>query len=295
MSRFVNFLLIVYFVELDCKGVKMAKYCANCGRELPDEAEYCPECGQKYVPRQKADGSSGDEFKGPFDDFNNKSSRNPFESSSKSTADTSSRKTSSTSSSIPNSETFPCGKVCIVLFVVFLLFAVISYYASVGDSSGFESDNFEDSLDDSDYDKYKFNNPHENRNIDGRGDIDSNEPYNMSIDKNTYISGQGEAQLIDSNHSYNIESDGFNITDYETYYVNVDDEDWYVLTIFKCEFDTPAQSQVYSTDTDNGDPIIIYGGKGEYTGYGIIMPNSSNDSKYKNLDFLESIFHYKKQ
>ena len=23
----------------------MVKYCANCGRELPDEAMYCPDCG----------------------------------------------------------------------------------------------------------------------------------------------------------------------------------------------------------------------------------------------------------
>ena len=117
----------------------------------------------------------------------------------------------------------------------------------------------------------------------------------MSIDENTYLSGKGEVQLIDSNHSYNIESDQFNITEYETYYVNVDDEDWYVLDIFKCKFDTPAQSQVYATDMDDGDPIIIYGGKGEYYGYGIIMPNSSDNSTYKNLDFLESIFHYKKE
>jgi len=25
----------------------MTKYCANCGRELKDEAKYCPECGQE--------------------------------------------------------------------------------------------------------------------------------------------------------------------------------------------------------------------------------------------------------
>lgn len=33
----------------------MAKYCANCGRELPDEAVYCPDCGKKFIPRTKAD------------------------------------------------------------------------------------------------------------------------------------------------------------------------------------------------------------------------------------------------
>ena len=46
---------------------------------------------------------------------------------------------------------------------------------------------------------------------------------------------------------------------------------------------------------DNGDPIIVYCGKGGYDGYGIIMPSSSNDSKFKTNDFLKSIFHYKKQ
>ena len=63
----------------------MTKYCANCGRELKDEAKYCPECGHEYMPRHKADGSSSDDFKGPFDDFNNRSSTNPFESSTKNT------------------------------------------------------------------------------------------------------------------------------------------------------------------------------------------------------------------
>ena len=120
-----------------------------------------------------------------------------------------------------------------------------------------------------------------------------NEPYNLSIDRNAYLSGEGKVQLIDSNHSYNIESDGFNITEYETYYVSVDDDDWYVLDIFKCEFETPSQRQVYSTDMDNGDPIIIYSAKGEYSGYGIIIPSSSDNSTYKNLDFLESIFYYR--
>ena len=117
----------------------------------------------------------------------------------------------------------------------------------------------------------------------------------MSIDKNTYLSGKGEVKLIDSNHSYNVESDTFDITEYETYFVNVDDTDWYVLDIFKCKFDTPAESQVYSTDISDGDPIIIYCGKGTYDGYGILIPNSSDNSTYKNIGFLESIFHYKKE
>ena len=60
----------------------MTKYCANCGRELPDEAMYCPECGKEYVPRSKADfpensddtdsSSSDYEFEGPFGPSNKK-------------------------------------------------------------------------------------------------------------------------------------------------------------------------------------------------------------------------------
>jgi hypothetical protein len=62
----------------------MAKYCGNCGRELADEAKFCPNCGQEYIPRYKADHySKSEEFDGPFDDFDNRSSTNPFESSSK--------------------------------------------------------------------------------------------------------------------------------------------------------------------------------------------------------------------
>ena len=60
----------------------MAKYCGNCGRELSDEAKFCPNCGQEYIPRYKADHySKPEEFDGPFDDFDNRSSTNPFESS----------------------------------------------------------------------------------------------------------------------------------------------------------------------------------------------------------------------
>ena len=271
-----------------CKGVKMAKYCGNCGRELPDEALYCPNCGQEYIPRYKADhysdSSSKKEFDGPFDDFNNRSSKNPFESSSKSI--------NSSSNSQSNAESFPLKKVCCAVFILLMLFALIGYFASERNySDTYDTSIIEDSADNISVDSYSKNrNPHE-----GWGSIGLDDPYNMSIDENAYISGKGEVQLIDSNHSYNIESEGFNITEYETYYVNVDDEDWYVLDIFKCRFDSPAQSQVYATDMDDGDPIIIYGPKGEYYGYGIIMPNSSDNATYKNLDFLESIFHFKKE
>lgn len=277
----------------------MAKYCGNCGRELPDEALYCPNCGQEYVPRYKADhysnGPSNDEFKGPFDDFDNRSSTNPFESSSK--------KTSSKTSGNPNksgsssqSESFPWKKVCIAVFILMLLFSAITYFAGLGnDSNSYDTSIIEESSNNLSYDPSNTKYLYDRSRQEGRGDIDTNDPYNISIDRNTYISGKGEVQLIDSNHSYNIESDDFTITEYETYYVNVDDNDWYVLDIFKCKFETPSQRQVYSTDMDNGDPIIIYGGKGEYYGYGIIIPNSSDDSTYKDIGFLESIFHYKKE
>ncbi|MBE6513331.1 MAG: zinc ribbon domain-containing protein [Methanobrevibacter olleyae] len=266
----------------------MAKYCGNCGRELSDEAKFCPNCGQEYIPRYKADHYSSsqtkNEFDGPFDDFDNKSSTNPFESSSKRTSSNSSGNAKSSSKS---SESFPCGKVCLVLFIVMMLFSAISYYAY--DNTGdYDTSIIEDSADNLSVDKYRYDrSPHEDW-----GDMDSNGHYRIPIDKTAYLSGEGEVQLIDSNHSYNIESEGFNITEYETYYVSVDDNDWYVLNIFKCKFETPSQRQVYSTDLDDGDPIIIYGGKGDYSGYGIIMPNSSDNETYKNLDFLESIFYY---
>ena len=265
----------------------MTKYCANCGRELKDEAKYCPECGQEYIPRHKADGSSSDDFKGPFDDFSNKSSTNPFESSSKRTNDSS----SNTSSGSPVSESLPCGKICIVLFIVLLLFSVIAYYANTGDNSNnYDTSIIEESSSNLSNNDYIYD---RNRQ-EGSGNIGSNERYKISIDKNTYLSGKGEAQLIDSNHSYDIESEGFIITGYETYYVNLGD-DWYVLNVFKCEFENASQNQVYSTDMDDGDPIIVYCEKGDYDGYAIIMSSSSNDSKFKTNDFLESIFHYKKQ
>lgn len=266
-----------------CKGVKMAKYCANCGRELKDEAKYCPECGHEYIPRHKADGSSSDDFKGPFDDFNNKSSTNPFESSS--------RGTSQNSSNSSTSQGLPCGKICIVLFVVMLLFSVIAYYADTdGNSNDYDTSIIEESSRNISTNDYLYERDYQRE----RGNLNSNEYYKVPIDKTTYIGGKGEAQLIDSNHSYNLESEGFNITDYETYFVDLGN-DWYVINIFRCEFENASLNQVYSTDMDDGDPIIVYCGKGDYDGYGIIMSSSSNDSKFKNIDFLESIFHYKNQ
>ena len=260
----------------------MAKYCGNCGRELSDEAKFCPNCGQEYILRYKADHySKPEEFDGPFDDFDNRSSTNPFESSTK-------KSSGNDKKTVETGEKFPFKKVCIALFILLLLFSIITFFAyDSNNSSDYDTSVLEDSADNISLDKYSYNmNPHE--------DWD-NEPYNLSIDRNAYLSGEGKVQLIDSNHSYNIESDGFNITEYETYYVSVDDDDWYVLDIFKCEFETPSQRQVYSTDMDNGDPIIIYSGKGEYSGYGIIIPSSSDNSTYKNLDFLESIFYYKSE
>ena len=260
----------------------MAKYCGNCGRELSDEAKFCPNCGQEYIPRYKADHySKPEEFDGPFDDFDNRNSTNPFESSTK-------KSSGNDKKTVETEEKFPFKKVCIALFILLLLFSIITFFAYDGNnSSDYDTSVIEDSADNISLDKYSYNmNPHE--------DWD-NEHYNLSIDRNAYLSGEGKVQLIDSNHSYNIESDGFNITEYETYYVSVDDDDWYVLDIFKCEFETPSQRQVYSTDMDNGDPIIIYSGKGEYSGYGIIIPSSSDNSTYKNLDFLESIFYYKSE
>lgn len=273
----------------------MVKYCANCGRELPDEAMYCPECGKKFIPRSKADDSdSNDEFTGPFGP-SSKRFEGPFgpHSNRGSNDSASPSKTDSTSPSNNPSQgfTFSRGKICLFLFIGLLLLSLIANIATNHDSDNYESSVISDTANDLYSDNYKFN----NQDFEGKGSIERNEPYNMSIDDNTYLNGKGEVQLIDANHSYNIVSDEFNITEYETYYVNVDDNDWYVLDIFKCKFDSPAQSQVYSTDISDGDPIIIYGGKGDYYGYGIIIPNSSNNSKYKNIDFLESIFHYKKE
>lgn len=286
----------------------MAKYCANCGRELPDEAMYCPDCGKEYVPRSKADfpennddlsessssdyefngpfGPSSKKFEGPFGPHSNRgnydskdlSSKKETNSPSEASSGNDSNKTSTSKSDSNFFKNNAFLKIIIILSILIVIFSLItSMMDGTLNSNNVLSDNAN------------------NQNIDGIGSIERNEPYNMSIDENTYLSGEGEVRLIDSNHSYNIESDEFNITEYETYYVNVDNDDWYVLDIFKCKFNTPAQSQVYSTDVDDGSPIIIYGGKDDYYGYGIILPNSSNNSKFKNLDFLESIFHYKKQ
>lgn len=205
--------------------------------------------------------------------------------------DSTNANTSGSSSNSSSSSQFSFGKICILLFIVFLVITSIGIYSSSHSSKDYDSSVFTDNANNLYDDNYNFN----SQDIEGKGSIDNNEPFNMSIDKTTYLSGKGEVKLIDSNHSYNIESDSFNITEYETYFVNVDDTDWYVLDIFKCKFDTPAQSQVYSTDVSDGDPIIIYSGKGDYYGYGILIPNSSDNSTYKNIGFLESIFHYKNE
>ena len=93
----------------------MTKYCANCGRELPDEAMYCPECGKEYVPRSKADfpensddtdssssdyefeghfGPSNKKFEGPFGPHSNRGSNDPISSSPRNEPDNSSQESS---------------------------------------------------------------------------------------------------------------------------------------------------------------------------------------------------------
>lgn len=272
----------------------MVKYCANCGRKLKDEAIYCPECGQKFIPRQRADGTDSNyEFNGPFGP-SDKEFEGPFgPHSNRGSAGTSSTSTNDNSagSSISLGNSNLNWKVCLILFVILLVISFITALATSDSNEGYDSSVFSDSANELYSNDYAFN----SQDIEGKGSVDNDEPYNMSIDNTAYLSGKGEVRLIDANHSYNMESDEFNITEYETYYVNVDDNDWYVLDIFKCKFNNTAQSQIYSTDTSDGDPIIIYGAKGDYYGYGIIMPSSSDDSKYKNAEFLESIFYFKKE
>ncbi len=33
--------------------------CYNCGFKLPADADRCPQCGQRFKPREQADGSVG--------------------------------------------------------------------------------------------------------------------------------------------------------------------------------------------------------------------------------------------
>ena len=277
----------------------MTKYCSNCGKELPDEAMYCPDCGKEYIPRSKADfpesnndseisdyefngpfGPSNKKFEGPFGPHSNRgsydsniSSNDVSLSSSDGSSSTAPNGNSSNQSSSNYLKDKTYVKIGLLLLIIIIIAGIVGMVSNGNDSN--KGDN--------------------GQSIIGTGNVAKNEPYNISIDETAYLSGVGEVKLIDSNKSYNIESEEFNITEYETYYVNVNDDDWYVLDIFKCKFDTPAQSQVFSTDLDDGSPIIIYGAKGDYYGYGIIMPNTSDDSKYKNIDYLESIFHYKKE
>lgn len=305
----------------------MSKYCANCGRELPDEAMYCPDCGKKFVPRYRADntdcddenssdyefngpfGPSSKKFEGPFGPHSNRgsfdsnpssgngspgssnkgslgSSNNGDAGSSNNRAPGSSNNSSNGTSLPFNLENIGCLKLGLIILVAFLLIIVVGNIMTGNNSNDLDSSVLADNAND----LYNENLKLDSRDIEGKGSIDNNEPFNISIDGSVFLSGKGEVQLIDSNHSYNIESEGFNITEYETYYVDVDEDEWYVLDIFKCKFDNLSQSEVYATDLSDGDPIIIYGAKGDYYGYGILIPNSSDNSTYRNIDFLESIF-----
>lgn len=272
----------------------MVKYCANCGRKLPDEALYCPNCGKEYIPRYKADhysdssddlnssaDSSKNGFDSPFDDFSNKNSTGPSTSSSKN---------KSSSSSIFDNLSF--GRACLILFIILFLFFATTFILEMNnDLNDYDTSSLEDSI-------INISNASNGSNIDYHDDgvnIESNEPYNMSIDKTAYLSSKGKVQLIDFNHSYNLVNEDFNITEYESYYVALEDANWYVITIYKCKFDSPAQRQVFATDYVEKNPFIVYNGKGNDVAYAITILDSSNNSTYKNIGFLESIFHYEKE
>ena len=181
----------------------MTKYCSNCGRELPDEAIYCPDCGKKFVPRTKADfpenndvDSSDYEFNGPFGPSSKKfegpfgphSNRGSYDSNTSSTDDSKSfgndsngsSKSSTTVSNNNSTNQSPTdfisnlgfSKICIILFAILLVLSLIGNF--MHDNSG--SDDVSTSLFSND--DYKFNTP----DVEGKGSIENNEPYKMSIE-----------------------------------------------------------------------------------------------------------------
>lgn len=258
----------------------MVKYCHNCGNKIEDNEHFCSKCGQKaielnkdYIQRMEEENKSNKTL------YDTNSSRNINSSNSNSninnkpatptpTTTNSNQNINTNSSTGVNSKKtvkkkgtngFFC-KTLLILFIVCILISGIYTIMEHRDTS--------DSYVPADTGK-----------------------YTIDIENGSYLGGNGSSRLIDSDYSTMESNENYTITGYETYNISLSDGNWYLIDLFAIDYNSPAKDWVYNAEDDDGYVYIFYNTKGRYNGYFVNIPDSSDNSTYQSLSFLESIFH----
>lgn len=137
------------------------RYCINCGRELPNEAEFCLYCGTKQAPAKTDVSNTSQQYKGTI------SSPNPQSSQNQKRSDTSSKLLTKELPSTPEKKTqskkskHKTRRIWVVLMAVVVLFIAIAVHASsnansaTGTATSYNNSSSDsssaDDTDDSDY------------------------------------------------------------------------------------------------------------------------------------------------
>ncbi len=239
----------------------MVRYCHNCGNEIPENEKFCSKCGQRAIDLDPS------QIKKDFDEnvktnFNSSDSQN---NDSKAKGNSNNQKSSKRKN---KKKRFSNAKIIFVtLIILILLFGIATM---------------------------KFS-PFEKNYVDnyGAANVNQSAHFTIDIEDGVYLYGLGSSKLIDSDYSVIDRYENFTVSGYEDYEVILNTGDWYYISIYKVDFKNIAKDTGYYPDVDeDGNAYIGFNPKGKSYGYFINIPDSSDNSTYQTLEFLESIFYY---
>ena len=260
----------------------MVKYCHHCGSEIKDNEKFCSKCGKKAInlnPNyERADSEDiPTDFNSPRHNDNNFNSSD-FQDSGSNFNNSNFNKDSHSKNNKKSSKSHSTTLMKIVILICLILISIVLLYGLypdlIEDIGGIENIDFND------------------------GD---NEPsiqnqtshYTIDLENGAYLSGEGKSKMIDSNYSVIESYENFTVSGYEAFEIELDNGSWYIITLYKVDYNEPSSDWVYNSDIDdNGEAYVFFNSKGEYYGYFINIPNSSDNYTYQRLDFLTSIFHF---
>ena len=249
----------------------MVRYCHNCGHEIKDNEHFCSKCGQKAIDRNPTfDNEFNDENKKIKSSFQSKNDNNLNNNIDNNQVKYNSHK----------NDKWKSGLLIFVTIIIVLICAFALISGNINSNSNSNSDYNYDSS--SDFNSDYLDNGYANQT--GH--------FTINIENGTYLNGIGSSKMIDYNYSVIESFENFTISGYETYKVDLNDGNWFIIDIYKIDYNTPADNWVYNSETDeDGLSYIFYNTKGEYHGYFINIPDSSDNSTYQSSDFLTGIFH----
>lgn len=246
----------------------MVKYCHNCGNEMKDSEKFCPKCGLRAI--EPDPNYIRTDFEGNANsNYHDSRSNNPHSNSSSSF--NSNNSSSKTSKSKEKSKSNGSSSLMIIVTTICIILILIVLFYGLFPGLTNSNDNSDNNL------------------------IIQNQTSHFTIDieNGTYLSGEGKSKMVDSNYSTLESYENFTISGYEAYEIELDNGSWYIVSLYKVDYNTPSSDWVYNSDVDeDGNAYIFFNSKGEYYGYFINIPSSSDSSTFENLSFLTSIFHY---